>query len=210
MKKLYKGAIAAIVATAAAGCAAPDYHNEHHAGRFKQYGYGFIAEDETQHANANLVDAQVLKSYTDRIVFELSNQIDPSSLGYISVASYVELDDNLVNTNPLGNQLAEFLLISLKEQGYKVEDLNVSNEITINEQGAFVFTRDKLTKVKSNFILSGVISYAPTAININSRLLGIKESELLATNTLTIPNYIIRNSFPLIEGDDIIVKGKQG
>lgn len=208
MNKLYKGAIAALVSAAVVGCAAPDYHNEHHAGRFKQYGYGFIAEDETQHANANLVDAQVLKSYTDRIVFELSNQIDPSSLGYISVASYVELDDNLVNTNPLGNQLAEFLLISLKEQGYKVEDLNVSNEITINEQGAFVFSRDKLKKVESNFILSGVITYAPTAVNINSRLVGIQEAELLATNSLTIPNYIIRSSFPITEGSDIVIRGK--
>lgn len=207
MNRLHKGALAALISAAVAGCAAPDYHNEHHAGRFKQYGYGFIQEDETEHVNANLVDAQVLKSYTDRIVFELSNQIDPASINQISVASFVELDDNLVNTNPLGNQLAEFLLISLREYGYRVEDLNISKKITINEQGAFVFSRDKLTKVKSNFILSGVISYAPTAININSRLLGIAESELLATNTLTIPNYIIRNSFPIVEGNNIIING---
>lgn len=209
MNKLYKPMVAAVLASVVSGCATPDYH-EHYAGRFKEYGYGYIKEDETEHANANLVDAQVLKSYTDRIVFELSLQIDPSSLEQVSVASFVELDDNLVSTNPLGNQLAEFLLISLREHGFRVEDLNVSKEITINSQGAFVFTRDKLAKIESNYILSGVITYAPTAVNINSRLLGVEESELLATNTLTIPNYIIRNSFPLTEGNDIVIKGKRG
>lgn len=189
-------------------CAAPDYHNAHDAGRFKQFGYGFITEDEAEHANTNVVDSKVLKSYADRLVYELTKQVNPESLGFISVSSFVELDDNLQNTNPLGNQLSEVLLTSLKESGFAVEDLYVANKIQVNEQGAFIFSRDKLKKIQSNYILSGVIKYTPNSVNINARVINIKESEIVAAHSFNIPNYIVRNSYPIVDGVDIIIKGK--
>ncbi len=189
-------------------CAAPDYHNNHDAGRFKQYGYGFITEDEAEHANTNLMDGKVLKSYADRLVFEISKQLNPETLGLISVTSFVELDDNLTNTNPLGNQLSEVLLVSLKEEGFYVEDLYVSSDIQINEKGAFVFSRDKLKQINSHYILSGVINYTPNAVNINARVINIHQSEIVAAHSFAIPNYIVRNSFPIVDGVDILIKGK--
>ncbi|GHB63085.1 hypothetical protein GCM10008107_10230 [Psychrosphaera saromensis] len=192
------------------GCVAAGYHNEHNAGRFKQFGYGFITEDEAEHANVNLIDSKILKAYADRLAFEMTKQVNPDKLGLMTVTSFVELDDNLNNTNPLGNQLSDTLLISLKEVGFFVEDLYTASDVQITDKGAFVFSRtiDKLRKLESEYILSGVINYTPNSVNINARVINIKQSEIVAAHSFSIPNYIVRSSYPIVDGVDIIIKGK--
>jgi len=192
------------------GCVAAGYHNRHDAGRFKQFGYGFITEDEAEHANTNLVDSKVLKAYADRLAFEMTKQVNPDKLGLIAVTSFVELDDSLTNANPLGNQLSDTLLISLKEAGFYVEDVYTASDVHITEAGAFIFSRtlDRLRQLESHYILSGVINYTPNSVNINARVINIKQSEIVAAHTFSIPNYIVRSSYPIVDGVDIIIKGQ--
>jgi len=189
------------------GCSAPDFHAEHYSSRFKQYGYGFTPEQpDAKHTNDKKLNPKILKKYTDRIVYELSLQVDKQSLPIVAVASFVDLDDNLVNTHPLGNKLAEDLLISLQEAGFRATDLNVAPELTLTAGGSFIFSRNTSGQFRVPFVLSGIINYTPNGANINARLVATATGTILAAYTLALPNFVIHNAFPTIEGQDLIIK----
>jgi len=189
------------------GCSTPDFHAEHYSNRFKQYGYGFTPEhSETKHTNDKKLNPKILKKYSDRIVYELSQQVDKQSLPIVAVASFVDLDDNLVNTHPLGNKLAEDILISLQEAGFRATDLYVATKMSITAQGSFVFSRNTSGEVQVPFVVSGIINYTPNGANINARLVATATGTILAAYTLSIPNFVINNAFPTVEGQDLLIK----
>ncbi|MDC2891150.1 FlgO family outer membrane protein [Psychrosphaera sp. 1_MG-2023] len=191
-----------------AGCAAPNYHAEHYANRFKQYGYGFTPDVSMEMGTDNKnLNAKILKKYADRIAFELSQQVDINKLSSVSVASFVDLDDNLTNTHPLGNKIAEDLLVSLQETGYRVVDFNVSEQLALSPQGSFIFNRNN-NLITTQYVISGIINYSPNGANINARLVSTKSGAILAAYTLSMPAFVLENAFPTVEGQDIVIRGR--
>lgn len=190
------------------GCAAPNYHSEHYASRFKQYGYGYTPEQSTDlKAENKNVNSQILKKYTNRIAFELAQQVNIKQLPSVVVASFVDLDDSLTNTHALGNKIAEDLVISLQERGYQVVDVNVSKQVILTPQGNFVFNREE-SKLPAQFVISGIVNYSPTGANINTRLVDTKSGTILAAYSITMPTFVIEHAFPILEGQNLIIKGK--
>jgi TolB-like protein len=209
MKTIQKTLAVALTSAVLTGCMTAGYHEiEHSKGRFKQYGYGFslVESPDAQHKNSGKLSPQVIKMFTDKIVFDLLNQIDSDSVEHLTVTSLVELDDNLSNTNPLGNQLAEYLKISLNERDFTVSELYTSEGITVTPDGAFIFDRKNKRSKSSQYVLSGYLNYAPDAVNINVSLLDIQNALIMATAVTSMPNYIALNAFPVIEGQNLIIK----
>jgi hypothetical protein len=56
------------------------------------------------------------------------------------------------------------------------------------------------------FVVSGIINYTPNGANINARLVATATGTILAAYTLSIPNFVINNAFPTIEGQDLLIK----
>jgi TolB-like protein len=196
-----------IVSSVVASCATPDFHAEHYSSRFKQYGYGFIPEDaEFKHDQSQAVDAKIIKKYTDRIAFEIARQVDATSVPGLVVASFVDLDDNLQNTNPLGNRLAEDLSVSLKEMGFVITDINAEESLKATREGSFIFNRVTDDEIDVPYVLSGIISYTPNGVNINTKLIAVATSTIIAAHTLAMPGFIVEHAFPVVEGQDILIK----
>lgn len=189
------------------GCTNPNFDAEHYSSRFKQYGYAYVPTNtQVKHKHNGKLDPKILKKYTDRIAFEIAKQVDVASLPAVAVTSFVDLDNNLTNTHPLGNKLAEDLNVSLKEQGYLVIDLNISDNVNITKDGSFVFDRQALKEIRLPYVLTGVLTYTPNGVNINSRLIAVSTSTIIAAYTLSMPTYVVENAFPLVEGQDLLLK----
>ncbi|MFT7005708.1 MAG: TolB-like protein [Colwellia sp.] len=197
-----------LITTSLVGCSSMQYHPEHYAGRFSKYGYGYSPQDTTstpQAQKSNVVPS-IIKKYTDRIAFELSKQLKVSNLTGVAVASYVDLDDNLTSSNALGNKLAEALIMSLDEFGFNLIELHLSGSITTNQQGTFVFDREKHNGLQPSFVIAGIISYQKNAITLNTRLMNTSDSTILATNALSVPNFIMAGAYPSVEGANLLIK----
>lgn len=191
------------------GCATPDFHAEHYSSRFKQYGYGFVPEDaEVKHKQDQALDAKIIKKYTDRIAYEIAQQVDASRLPGLVVASFVDLDDNLQNTHPLGNKLAEDLTVSLKQQGFVITDIHAQPSLQTTADGSFIFSRSQDENLDVPYVLSGVLSYTPNGVNINTKLLAVKTSTIIAAHSLSMPGFIVEHAFPVVEGQDIVIKDR--
>lgn len=190
------------------GCAAPNYHTEHYANRFKQYGYGATPEQsESMTADNKWLNAKILKKYADRIAFELAQQVDPTKLPYVGVASFVDLDESLTNTHPLGNKLAEDLIVSLQQNGYRVIDPNVANNLVMTPDGSFAFQRAQ-GELAMPYIVSGIINYTANGANINARLIASNSGAILAAYTLSMPAFVIEHAFAIVDGQDLVIRGK--
>lgn len=189
------------------GCSSNMFHSDHYPSRFSEYGYGYEPKQNIlseQPSNAN--SFKILKKYADRIANELSFQVEVESIVQLGVASFVELDDNLTSSNALGNKLAETLIISLREVGFSVKELNLSTAIEINEKGNFIFDRTHQSQQLAPYMVSGIINYTQTGATINSRLIQTKNAQILAVNSLFLPNFMLKNEFPLVEGSNLFIK----
>lgn len=196
-----------LISLLVSACSTGSYHQEHYSGRFKQFGYGFEPENShNQHDKSNKLSPQILQKYAARIVHELGKQIDLSTVPELAIASYVEFDDNLTNTNPLGNKLVEDLMLSLREKGVRIKDINALPAIAVTPEGNFIFSRNYNQTVYSPFILSGTFVYTPNGVKVNSRLLSAHDSTIVAANSLVIPNFVVKNVFPVSQGQDIQIK----
>lgn len=191
-----------------AGCSAPNYHAEHNSNRFKQYGYGFTPEQaQPMPVDNKHLNAKILKKYADRIAYELAQQVDLKKLPAVAVASFVDLDDNLTNTHPLGNKLAEDLIVSLQEQGYRVVDINVKDKMVVKPQGNFVFARPNGV-IRAPYVISGIINYSASGANINARLIATQSGAIIAAYTLSMPAFVMEHAFPTVEGQDLVIRGQ--
>lgn len=191
-----------------ASCSVPNFHQEQYQNRFKQYGYGHVPKvNVSASSDAVQVNPALLKKYADRIAFEIAQQIEPTSIPYIAIASLVDLDDSLTNTHPFGNKLAEELLLASQQQGFQVLDYNVSPLVTMTQSGTFVFQRPNNQQMQLPYVLTGIISYTTQGININARLIATQTGNVIAAHSQVMPNFVFKQAFPHVEGQDIVIHG---
>ncbi|MBO1254399.1 hypothetical protein J3L16_01725 [Alteromonas sp. 5E99-2] len=131
-----------------------------------------------------------LNDYANQIILQLNMQAHKSKS--IVVASYVELDSTLNNTNIIGNQLAEALLVELSQVGFHVVDLNTASQVSITERGTFAFTRDALAENTDYCcVMSGNLIYEPRGVRVNSKVFDTSSKKLLGANSILIPYFVL-------------------
>jgi len=187
------------------GCTSMPFHDDHYASRFSKYGYGFKPKSNEINTTEIKVNSRAIKKYADRIAFDLAEQVHNYNIPSISVASYVDLDDNLKSSSALGNKLAEALIISLKSRGFKVVELNLASHLTVTDAGNLIFDRLEPKIVTTPFIVSGIINYTQSGVNINSRFIQTNNSNIIAAQSISIPNFVVKSTFPQVDGTDLII-----
>jgi len=191
------------------GCSSPDYHAKSYSERFKQHGYSYTPKsDITEHTQHHKVSSGVLQKYAMRLSYELAQQVDVRTLPPILVASFVNFDQSLKHSNALGNTLAEDLQTALRQHGFKVTERHANSKIESDRFGTYVLNNTASTPERVTYVLTGTIQYNAKSALINSRLMAVNDGTIIAAYTLPIPNFMLQHAFPLLEGQDIVIKTK--
>lgn len=138
-----------------------------------------------------------LDEYTEQMAAELQKdvqgmQVDES----IVVASFVNLDSSLQNTNVLGIQLAESFINELQQIGFPVSDHKLMGALDVNDKGDFAFSRDMSKSnndVNIGYVLTGTMLKNSRGMFVNARLINFKTNAVAASTSKFLPNIVIGN-----------------
>ena len=136
-----------------------------------------------------------LHEYTQQMAAELQRdvlgiQVDAP----IVVASFVDLDSSLQNTNTLGIQLAEFFINDLQQIGLPVADHKLMGTLDVNAKGDFAFSRDMdqfYNYVDIGYVLTGTMIKNSRGLIVNARLINFKTNVVVASSSKFLPNIVL-------------------
>jgi TolB-like protein len=112
----------------------------------------------------------------------------------IAITSFVEFDKTLTKTNQLGNQLAETFLIEMGQAGYSVADINASDEILLNTNGNFAFSRNlQINTHNLCCVLSGNLVYQSNGVRVNAKIFDMQTQRIIAASSLVIPYFVVEH-----------------
>lgn len=137
-----------------------------------------------------------LANYVEQMVLSLQRNGSMPADGSIAVASFVDFDASLTRSHALGNQLAENFITQLQKFGYRVSETKANGKLVSNAQGDFVFSRNKRQRsTRTNYccVLTGTLIYAPTGIEVNTRLFDTSNNTLISSSQTTIPYFVTRH-----------------
>lgn len=137
-----------------------------------------------------------LSSYVEQLVIALQQNSHKQVDGNIAVASFVNFDSSLRQTNVIGNQLAENFVTQLQRFGYDVYDSKLTRAFSVTEHGDFVFSREARTLRRNRnlcCVLAGTMIYAPDGIEVNVRLMDLSTQAVLSTANTTIPYFVVEH-----------------
>ncbi|MEJ6473031.1 FlgO family outer membrane protein [Pseudoalteromonas piscicida] len=133
-------------------------------------------------------------NYANQIALELSDTILGQKPDSIAVASFVNFNESLRETNQLGNQLAESLMHQMQKLGYQALDFKALGKIEVTSSGDLTFSRNasrlKGGQVPSH-VLTGTMIYRPRGVEVNARLLEFDTNFVIASTAVTIPYFIL-------------------
>lgn len=158
-----------------------------------------IIDEETPHASLFSTDIQfnTLSDYTGQMAAELQKHVQGMQVGKpIVVASFVNLDSTLRNTNALGIQLAESFIDELQQIGLPVNDHKLNHVLDINEKGDFAFSRERtqyFSEVDMGYVLTGTMTKNSRGLIVNARIVNAINNKVLASTSKFLPNAIINN-----------------
>jgi TolB-like protein len=133
-----------------------------------------------------------LNDYAQQLLMELDTQ--QAIRQPVAVASFVEFDHSLKNTNSIGNQLAEAILVELGQLGYLTADINVDNKISMDERGNLVFSRQHKKRLNDYCcVVSGNLIYEQGGVRVNAKLIDLETRRILGASSLTIPYFVIEH-----------------
>ncbi|GGO73364.1 FlgO family outer membrane protein [Bowmanella pacifica] len=136
-----------------------------------------------------------LADYVEQMVMGLKINQQAVADKSIAVASFVEFDSTLTQTNMLGNQLAENFMQQLRKQGFSVTESKATGEVKITQNGDFAFSREahQLPKGQSCCVLTGTMIYSPSGVEVNARLFELDSNKVLASAQGVIPYFVVRH-----------------
>ncbi|WP_419148777.1 FlgO family outer membrane protein [Pseudoalteromonas 'SMAR'] len=133
-------------------------------------------------------------NYASQIALELSDTILGQQPEAIAVASFVNFNESLRQTNQLGNQLAESLMHQIQKLGYQALDFKALGKIEVTPSGDLNFSR-KASRLKvaqaPSHVLTGTMIYRARGVEVNARLLEFDSNLVVATTAVTIPYFIL-------------------
>lgn len=138
---------------------------------------------------------QMVEDFTDRLAYGLMKNIRHTPWqGDVLVASFVNFDDTLKESNALGNLISENLIGDMQGYDVPVVDIHMRGWLEINNTGSYVFTRDG-DEIPFNenikYVLSGVMIRVERGVKINGRIVELASQKVISTASVLIPNYLI-------------------
>lgn len=139
-----------------------------------------------------------LTDYVAQLAFKLAGDLQLTGIK-MGVASFVEFDESLRQTNPLGNQLAEAMATALPEYGVQVIEFKLTRDLAIGPQGDFVLSRNVKNlqrKVGMDYILVGTLVTTRRGVQVNSRIVSVQQHKVIAAASTLIPHLVLQQIQP--------------
>ncbi len=160
------------------------------------YGSNYITVGNVSSADSAEVINQLVSSMSDQLT-QNKNFSDIQSSAMV-ITSFVCLDD-FKATSRLSGILSETFIHEMQIRGYKVIDFKTMENIKIDSQGDFLFSRDisKLqTRLNAHYALAGTYIEYKSGIVINARIIDLKTHIVLSTAQVFIPRRIVNRISP--------------
>ncbi len=152
---------------------------------------------------------KLLGDYAEQIAMKLVENMRYVSVNTpVAVASFVDLNSNLNQTNILGNQLAESFITELQEFGIPVLDIKTTQSIHVGPSGDFVFSRS-LKELNNNpgvkYVLSGTMTYNDAGVILNVRMVDLASKLVVASSKGFVPQFVVNSLLPAGMRDGIVL-----
>jgi TolB-like protein len=111
----------------------------------------------------------------------------------IAISSFVRFDQQLNNTNAVGNQLSEHMYFQLQRLGFKVADVKLARQIRITPRGEFALSRGEYLDLQQHaaYVLTGTMLRDSAGIVVNARVMHLQSKTVLGSGQIHIPNFVL-------------------
>jgi len=158
----------------------------------QQLGAAFSPYPELQHSKKQLSD------YAQQMAFKLIN-FQAIKGARVGVASFVEFDESLRATTPLGNQFAEALATLLPQYGVDIIEYKLTKNLSVGVEGDLAMSRqvsDLHDEVGMDYILTGTLVTTKRGVQVNSRVVSVNDHRVVASASTLLPHLVLQQIQP--------------
>lgn len=139
-----------------------------------------------------------LQHYAEQLAYQLTTS--EQLVGQrIVISSFVDLDEGLNQSNPLGNQLSEILRTVLPHYGVVVIEHKLTKALWIGPQGDFALSRDArmlARQLPMDAILTGTMIATERGMEIHARVVAVDTQQISSTASGFIPHTVLNQIRP--------------
>lgn len=153
---------------------------------------GLSTQPELIHSKKQLSD------YAQQMAFKLMN-FEALKGARVGVASFVEFDETLQATTPLGNQFAEALATVLPQFGVDIIEYKLTKHLAVGASGDLALSRqiDELhEEVGMDYVLTGTLVSTRRGVQINSRVVSVNDQRVIASASTLLPTLVLQQIQP--------------
>lgn len=139
-----------------------------------------------------------LQHYADQLAYQLA-QADAVKGQRLAISSFVELDETLSQSTPLGNQLSELLRTLLPQHGVTVVEHKLTSRLWVGPHGDFALSRDARLLAKQlemDAILTGTLVTTERGMEIQARVVQLDTQSISSSATGFIPHLVLNQIRP--------------
>ncbi|SEA45522.1 FlgO family outer membrane protein [Alkalimonas amylolytica] len=139
-----------------------------------------------------------LQHYVDQLAYQLA-QSDAIQGQRIAISSFVELDESLSQTTPLGNQLAELLRTALPQHGIAVVEHKLTSQLWVGPQGDLALSRDTrllARQLQMDAILTGTLISTERGMEVQARVVQLDAQTISSSASAFIPHLVLNQIRP--------------
>lgn len=117
----------------------------------------------------------------------------------VGVASFVDFNETLRNSNSLGNQFAEALATELPSYSVSVVDFKLTKYIEVSAMGDLALSRNgqKLNgQTNMDYVLTGTLVATHRGVKINSRVVSVEDNSVIAAASIFVPKGLLQQIQP--------------
>ncbi|MEE2000175.1 FlgO family outer membrane protein [Alkalimonas sp. MEB108] len=139
-----------------------------------------------------------LQHYVDQLAYQLA-QSDAIKAQRIVISSFVELDESLTQSTPLGNQLAELLRTALPQHGILVVEHKLTSQLWVGAQGDFALSRDTrllARQLQMDAVLTGTLITTERGMEVQARVVQLDAQTISSSASAFIPHLVLNQIRP--------------
>ena len=139
-----------------------------------------------------------LSDYAQQMAFKLIN-FEEIKGARVGVASFVEFDESLRATTPLGNQFAEALATLLPQYGVDIIEYKLTKNLSVGVDGDLALSRqvsDLQDEVGMDYLLTGTLVTTRRGVQVNSRVVSISDHRVIASASTLLPHLVLQQIQP--------------
>ncbi len=139
-----------------------------------------------------------LQHYAEQLAYQLA-QTDALQQQKVAISSFVELDETLSKSSPLGNQLAELLRTLLPQHGVQVVEHKLTSNFHVGPHGDFALSRDTrllARQLPMDAILTGTLITTERGMEIQVRVVQLDSQTISSSASGFIPHLVLNQIRP--------------